>query len=285
MYGAIRAERDLLSSQPDIVVIEFAVNDNWTDGEAFEGLVRQVVAQPNSPATMLLFMMWEKGGNDQEMQSKVGAHYKLPMISFRDAIWPEIQAGRLAWSEYIADNVHPTDIGHAAAARFIVKMFDKALNTDATDGFDPSTPLPPPLYDDAFQHIRWRNADALDPIHNDGWHRPPDANNIAAWTGAKSSGRITFEWTGSGVVAVLAEPPRELADIQFSIDGAALRTLDVLKQPKRQLFVLAQNLPAGSHTVSLACSTPNPNSSMLTPRLLGLASLGQASIGFRSSRT
>ena len=128
MYGALRAGRDLLSSLPDFVVVEFAVNDNWTDGEAFEGLVRQILAQPNPPAVLLLFMMWEKGGNDQEMQSKVGAHYRLPMVSFRDAIWPEIEAGRLKWSDYIVDTVHPTDAGHAAAARFITAMCDTALN-------------------------------------------------------------------------------------------------------------------------------------------------------------
>ena len=29
MYGALRAGRDLLSSLPDFVVVEFAVNDNW----------------------------------------------------------------------------------------------------------------------------------------------------------------------------------------------------------------------------------------------------------------
>ncbi len=112
-------------------MVEFAVNDNWTDGEAFEGLVRQILAQPNSPAVLLLFMMWEKGGNDQEMQSKVGAHYRMPMVSFRDAIWPEIEAGRLKWSDYIVDTVHPTDAGHAAAARFITAMCDTALNTRA----------------------------------------------------------------------------------------------------------------------------------------------------------
>ena len=49
MYGALRAGRDLLSGAPDLVVIEFAVNDNWTDGEAYEGLVRQILAQPNHP--------------------------------------------------------------------------------------------------------------------------------------------------------------------------------------------------------------------------------------------
>src|ERR1700710_2960325 len=50
MYGALRADKDLLFAKPDLVVIEFAVNDYYTDGEAYEGLVRQILAQPNSTA-------------------------------------------------------------------------------------------------------------------------------------------------------------------------------------------------------------------------------------------
>lgn len=171
MYGALRAGRDLLSNLPDFVVVEFAVNDNWTDGEAFEDLVRQILAQPNFPAVLLLFMMWEKRGNDQEIQSKVGAHYRLPTVSFRDAIWPEMEADRLKWSEYIVDNVHPTDAGHVAAARFITTMCDTALNAAPTGKSGSLSPFPAPLYTDAFQHVGWRDAATLDPIENDGWRR------------------------------------------------------------------------------------------------------------------
>src|SRR5258708_17922060 len=127
MYGALRAGKDLLSSTPDFVVIEFAVNDNWTDGEAFEGLVRQILAQPNQPAVLLLFMMWEKGGNDQAMQAKVGAHYQLPMVSFRDALWPEMAAGPLNCSAHIVATGPPTDAGHATTARFTTPLCNIAL--------------------------------------------------------------------------------------------------------------------------------------------------------------
>jgi hypothetical protein len=279
MYGALRAGRDLLSSLPDFVVVEFAVNDNWTDGAAFEGLVRQILAQPNSPAVLLLFMMWENGGNDQEMQSKVGAHYRLPMVSFRDAVWPEMQAGRLKWSDYIVDNVHPTDAGHAAAARFITTMCYTALNAARTTGKSGSRgPLPAPLDTDAFQHVGWRDAATLDPIDNEGWSRSLNETRVAGWDGPRTAGRISFDWTGSGVVAVFAEPPGDLRNIQFRIDGGISQTLDALKQPKRQLFVLAQNLAPGRHTVELACANHEDSSSAAEQvRLLGIASIGAPS--------
>jgi lysophospholipase L1-like esterase len=275
MYGALRARKDLLSSLPDFVVVEFAVNDNWTDGEAFEGLVRQILAQPNFPAVLLLFMMWEKGGNDQEMQAKVGAHYRLPMVSFRDALWPEMAAGRIKWSDYIADNVHPTDAGHAAAARFITVMCDTLLNTPLTSGAATISPLPPPLYTDAFQYVGWRDASDLDPIENQDWSLVFDEKNVPAWECPRAGGRIAFNWSGSGAVAVFSEPPADLHRIQFRIDGAALQTLDVLKQPKRQLFVLAQNLAPGRHTVELVFANAEEASGAAgAVRLLGIAGIG-----------
>ncbi|MGO8909820.1 MAG: GDSL-type esterase/lipase family protein [Bradyrhizobium sp.] len=278
MYGALRAGRDLLSGLPDFVVVEFAVNDNWTDGEAFEGLVRQILAQPNSPAVLLLFMMWEKGGNDQEMQAKIGAHYRLPMVSFRDAVWPEIAAGRLNWSEYIVDNVHPTDAGHAAAACFITTMCENALNATRAGKSGSASPSPSPLYTDAFQHVGWRDAAALDPIENQGWRRDFDDKNIPAWDNTGAPGRISFEWSGSGLVAVFADPPRDLHRLQFCIDGTPCQTLGALEQPKRQLFVLARDLAAGRHAVELACVNHEDTASAADQvRLLGIASIGVTS--------
>jgi hypothetical protein len=100
-YGALRAKRDLLSHHPDFVVVEYAVNDPNTQAaaESLEGLIRQVLREPNQPAVVLLFTMNQDGGNAQEWQSKVGRHYDLPMVSFRDALWPEIKARRTKWSE------------------------------------------------------------------------------------------------------------------------------------------------------------------------------------------
>jgi hypothetical protein len=275
MYGALRVGKDLLSSTPDFVVIEFAVNDNWTDGEAFEGLVRQILAQPNLPAVLLLFMMWEKGGNDQEMQAKVGAHYQLPMVSFRDALWPEMSAGRLNWSDYIVDTVHPTDTGHAAAARFITAMCNGALQADLAGRSGATGSLPSPLHSDTFQHVGWRDAAALDPHENQGWQLDFDDKGVAAWNGAASPGRITFNWTGTGLVAVFADPLLDPRRLRFRIDEASFQTLDALKQPKRPILVLAQDITPGRHIVELVDDDGGSGRAAgQQARLIGIAGIG-----------
>jgi lysophospholipase L1-like esterase len=277
MYGALRAGRDLLSGTPDLVVVEFAVNDNWTDGEAYEGLVRQILVQPNQPAVILLFMMWERGGNDQEMQAKVGMHYNLPMVSFRDAMWPEMAAGRLKWSDYIVDTVHPNDAGHAAAARFLTAMCESGMNAVTTKTFNTADPLPPPLHSDAFQQVGWRDAIDLVPVENEGWRQTVDDENKPVWVGTSRAGRISFDWWGTGLVAVFARAPDDRNRLRVCIDGASFQTLDASIQPRRGIIILAEGLASGPHTVELIPLDDGgkPGAADDGVRLAGLGSIGQ----------
>jgi len=277
MYGALRAGRDLLSGRPNLVVIEFAVNDIWTDGEAYEGLVRQILAQPNRPAVILLFMMWERGGNDQEMQAKVGMHYNLPMVSFRDAMWPEMAAGRLKWSDYIVDTVHPNDAGHAAAACFLTAMCETGMNAATTRTFNTADPLPRPLHSDAFQQVGWRDAIDLVPVENEGWRQTVDDENKPVWLGTARAGRISFDWWGTGLVAVFARAPDDRNRLRVCIDGASFQTLDASIQPRRGIIILAEGLASGPHTVELVPLDDGgkPGAADDGVRLVGLGSIGQ----------
>ena len=100
-YGALRAQRDLLSARPDLIVLEFGVNDNPTIEYArnYEGILRQILTEKKKPALILLFMMWNTRKNAQEFQQKLGEHYQLPLVSYRDALAPALEAGSLRWEQ------------------------------------------------------------------------------------------------------------------------------------------------------------------------------------------
>ena len=88
--GMIRFDRDVLrdGQQPDIVVIEFAVNDEGdeTKGDCYESLVRKVLNLPCKPAVILLFSVFANDWNLQDRLSPVGKLYDLPMVSVLDAV-------------------------------------------------------------------------------------------------------------------------------------------------------------------------------------------------------
>ena len=146
--GVHRAQRDALEAKPDIIVIEF-IND--ADDEFYEScmdsLVRMCLEQDNNPAVMILEPSTEGGTSPQAAHFKVAQAYNIPMISYHDAVMPEIEAGNFTWADISPDNVHPNDDGHVIMASLLTKFVGNIKdNIDSVDkeakAFDTSTVAP-----------------------------------------------------------------------------------------------------------------------------------------------
>ena len=281
-YGALRAERDLLSRQPDLVVVEYAVNDPNTQAaaETLEGLIRQILRQANQPAALLLFTMNHEGGNAQEWQAKVGRHYSLPMVSFRDALWPEIKEGRLKWSEVEADQVHPNDLGHDYCSRFITNFLIGVLeNLPPESSLPQIKALPPPLLSELFEHAALFEADALKPLNNRGWSREESASRDKCWKSDQPGSVIEFEITGQAVFLMdwHIRGPMGQAKVWVDERQPVLREawFDQTWGGYRQTTLLARDLSPGKHRVRIELLLgQNPQSTGHEFRVLGLGTAG-----------
>ncbi len=155
--GMLRYERDVLrdgSVQPDIVVVEFAVNDagDETGGECFDSLVRKILKSGNHPAVILLFAVFANDWNLQERLAPVGRAYDLPMVSVRDAVVPQFykkpgEGKVFSKSQFFYDCYHPTNLGHTVMADCIGYLFK---NVDEAPAMADEPPVPvssivPPL--------------------------------------------------------------------------------------------------------------------------------------------
>lgn len=140
ILGLIRAEMDVLSHQPDMIVIEFAVNDTKerTSREAFESLVVRCLQAASNPAVILLLAIAEAGYSCQGHMQAIGEHYELPMISCGDALMPEIAAGRMRWSDFCSDYIHPHEKGHRIITEFMIHYYNQAAQAKP----DPEYELP-----------------------------------------------------------------------------------------------------------------------------------------------
>ena len=135
LLGITRCQQDVLAYQPDIVFVEFAVNDSSDPlgRMAYESLVRKLLNSETQPAVILIFTTLSGGYSAQDHMQKIGNHYKLGMVSVHDAVQPQIKAGKMAWSDYSGDYAHPTTEGHAFIAGLIGHYFDQAAATPAED--------------------------------------------------------------------------------------------------------------------------------------------------------
>ncbi len=219
-YGALRARRDLLAQRPDCVIVEYAVNDGNVEAsaQAMEGLLRQVLSQPNAPAVLMLFMVNRSGGSAQEWHAKVGRHYALPLISYRDVVWPEIQAKRLTWEQLSPDEVHPNDLGHARAAQFVTACIAQTLATLPSDSHLPAIgALPAPLFTDLFEHTDLFEAGALKPTLNQGWNF--DTTN-KCWKSTVPGSVIEFQVSGRQIYFMYYRVKQAMGQANVQLDDA-----------------------------------------------------------------
>ena len=278
-YGALRAQRGLLSKHPDLVIAEYGVNDGngeqWA--ETLEGLVRQTLRQPQQPAVMLMFMMNNAGGNAQEWHGKVGAHYHLPMISLRDALWPEIEAGRMKWEDVEADVVHPNDRGHAYAARFVTSFIESVLRTLPPDDQLPAIePMPEPLISDLFEHVTLFEAPDLQPVSNNGWALD-EANGC--WKSDSPGSIVEFEVRGRVVLLMdfHLRGPMGKARVQVDDLPPVVREawFDQTWGGYRETLEIARFAEPGTHRVRVELlEDKNPESEGHEFRIFGLGGAG-----------
>ena len=140
--GMIRFERDVLREgavKPDIVVIEFAVNDEGdeTKGRCFECLARKALDYSEDCAVVLIFAVFANDFNLQERLGPVGVRYELPMVSVKDAVTPQFylnaETGRiLTKSQFFYDVFHPANMGHKIMADCLMNLF-RAVDADEAD--------------------------------------------------------------------------------------------------------------------------------------------------------
>ena len=278
LYGSLRAQRDLLSRSPDFVVVDFAVNDNADreHAESYEGLVRQILKQPQSPAVVLLFMSRNDGINAQEWQEKVGRKYQIPMISYRNAFWPEIQAGRVPWSLIGADYVHPNDQGHASTATFITTLLETVRISADAISTPPVMMLSAPLLSDTFERTTLLEAADLHPLSNDGWTYMPGKK---AWVSSKPGSVIEFEISGTRIFLMDYHINGPMGKARVQVDKLPPVTRDAWFDKTwggyRETITLAPNLPLGTHRVRFELlSETHPQSTGHEFQILGLGPTG-----------
>jgi hypothetical protein len=140
IMGLIRVERDVLCYRPDIVFVEFAVNDSKDalHREAYESLLLRLLLSDKEPAVVLIFVRAQEGYNCQGQMQAAGEHYQLPMVSISDALSRMTEEGRMLWSDYGDDYIHPHKQGNRMIADCLMNYFQRA------DGMpeDPKTMLP-----------------------------------------------------------------------------------------------------------------------------------------------
>lgn len=123
--GIVRLQKDVLDYNPDVVFVEFAVNNGYNDfcNETYEGVIRQILNAPNSPAVVLVFSWTYYSGNQvEEYMTQIGNYYKLPMLSVHKGLQ---EFKNDLYEDFVSDDVHPNDNGYKLYAKLLSNLINE----------------------------------------------------------------------------------------------------------------------------------------------------------------
>lgn len=289
-FGAFRVGREVLAQKPDLLFIEFAVNDSGADPlrirRAMEGIVRQT--RQADPTTDICFIYTlqkndlptYQGGHlpvTVENMEKVAAHYAIPCINFGPEIARLEKEGKLIFTGklpttddekatatgkiiFTGDGVHPhVETGHPLYLAAIQRSWPLVSATSKGT----SHPLPAPL--DA---AAWQSAELipLKDIKHDGDWKQLDTTSPAVasagprvptmWCAEKAGSTLTFSFTGTCFGLYALKGPdcgnyRVTVDSLPPIETARFDSFSVAGRWRINPWMYPTDLPDGVHQVRI----------------------------------
>lgn len=236
--GALRFEKDVLDHQPDIIFIEFAVNDGDDDDTraAFEAMIRDALDYETKPAVILLFARMEAGWTSQAWKKEIGAHYDVPMISYADGITYLFDEGAMQWSEFSSDYTHPHAEGNAVVADFISYFYNEVDRAEAPEA-DVTVP-DDWMYPQYFYNAHMLERSYAEPADIGSWRKSSTGFHYSdGWTKMfdESNDPLVFEFEGKSAYVIYPDSGTNsfgklVCDIYFNDERVGTKTFNEYEQ-------------------------------------------------------
>ncbi len=128
--GVHRLKRDILDHDPDVVVVEFSVNDTTPlNTDTYESILRALLESSSSPAVVPLLLCSADHTFAYDHQP-LATLYDLPVIAYYNLF----DSGIISWEQAgDTDNVHPKNEGHALIAGLMCSFYGSVLDDLASE--------------------------------------------------------------------------------------------------------------------------------------------------------
>lgn len=280
-FGVFRLHDHVLKFKPDLVFVEFAVNDGNTATEkitrSMEGIVRQIWEQ--NPKTDICFVYTiiesfladaQKGQlpNPVITMEKVASKYNIPTINFGFEVSTMVENNQLIFKGsskeldgvkvFSPDGVHPyPETGHMIYLSVLKRSFD-AMGS-AKEIQPKKHALPKPLAPDYFSNAKMINLGDVTLSKNWEILKIKDQPQFAGFSkyldefgrAGQSGETLTVRFKGTAVGACDIMGP-DAGKIIVKIDGAVIDTIsrfDAYCTYRRMNYFLIDHLENKEHTV------------------------------------
>lgn len=219
-FGAVRVKNHIIDNHADLVLLEYAMNDQWleekTRKNSYEGVIRQILSSGET-AILALFVnqrYYPYSSNEAE-QRKICNYYHIPCVSWKNSVFEEDLNADFNQFFDGDEEIHPSENGHKKIAEFIIRRLEEIFkgmdNTDDATSFDKT--LPPPLTQNQFQNCTYLHNKNVTPAESGEWQAKSPVHPewekrggaVSGWQCSKAGSTLSVKVRGVSVGLTYAE--------------------------------------------------------------------------------
>ncbi|MGN1065844.1 MAG: SGNH/GDSL hydrolase family protein, partial [Thermoguttaceae bacterium] len=245
--GVYRLEHDVLRHNPDLVFVEFCVNDGGASYESIwrqmEGIVRQIWKHSNE--TDVVFVYTYRVGHENDYlavktprsvsaMEQIADFYGIPSLDFNLAVVGMHEAGKLTYQADSAeegkllfsnDGVHPLVEGHEIYTKVVTEAFEEMRQRNEKKTF-PSVEVRKEKLNNTFVADNYEDA-KLVPIEK--------SQLLGTWTPLPEDSPLNWIKSRLGDVVYTSDSPS--SQLKFKFKGSHAAVYDVLGPDGGQVWV------------------------------------------------
>jgi len=239
--GMARFNNNIIENKPDLLFIEFAINDRYNDipeeqtKQNIEYMINSVY-KSNPYADIVFVLITDKNVIGTEFESlktikSVAEYYGLPTVDVGQAMWKELNGSIDNWDEYYSDGVHPSDAGHKVYADTVFEKMEEIMINGGKFKFK----LPEEtMCENGFTNVKLLTRDTFGPFK---WGTLDDTVYGAAWWFDndiyEKSGcplRTSYARCFSKILPKYIYPKYDGATLEFTVTGNNIGIIGTIKE-------------------------------------------------------
>ncbi|MCR4795793.1 MAG: carbohydrate binding domain-containing protein [Ruminococcus sp.] len=222
VVGLVRSEKQIVEQKPDIIFLEFSVNDHEDImyKKCFESCIKKFLDMPNEPAVGIIITRAKGGFSSQSQMYPIGKNFDIPVISMDDALTKAFNSNFLQPGDYYTDEYHPHQKGGQLVADCMAYYVRQALKSEnQSAGYTQPTKY---VYG-----AEYANCVNVDPKNltgfnagswksGGGYNNNPGLNYSYTLNGGSP---MTFKTQGKGLIIVFKANSSGMGSINVTVNG------------------------------------------------------------------
>lgn len=266
--GLFRLDQEIISASPDVVFVDFAVNDysrikvyppeqqpqaEREIQQTMEGIVRQLMKLPKQPVVIFVYM--SKDNSEEvvsELHDTVANYYEIGSLNIDAYKQQLVSEGKLKFvPQWSNDGVHPNDKGCQEYANFTIREFEQNYDRYFTKIKMQQQPMSG--YD--YGRVQAIPAGTADAVYTGSWQKDTSTLKERFPQGTMKTSTpgdsLRLNFTGR-TIGVYANRVSNGAEVAYSIDGGKYTGTFTNYYPSGAMGVatfLRSDLDDGPHTI------------------------------------